>query len=107
MLQALKILHWLKLWNFPYIQHPVRITAVWAQSPLSLLSIPASTPCRMEETTKEWPHVYAKLPFNHNLFLDKFSANHCHAVYGDHIEDLKMVCRMLNIQAEVLGEAQS
>lgn len=72
--------------------------------PAEFIALPEK---KMEETTKEWPHVYAKLPFNHNLFLDKFSANHCHAVYGDHIEDLKMVCRMLNIQAEVLGEAQS
>ncbi len=59
---------------------------------------------KMAETTKEWPHVFAKLPFAHEIFLEKFSANHCHAVYGNHTEELKMICRMLNIDVEVLGE---
>lgn len=59
---------------------------------------------KMGETTKEWPHVFAKLPFHHSIFLDKFSANHCHAVYGDYQEDLKMICRMLDIEVELLGE---
>lgn len=59
---------------------------------------------KMAETTKEWPHVFARLPFDHNIFLDRFSANHCHAVYGDYTEELKIICRMLDIKAEVLGE---
>ena len=56
----------------------------------------------MKETTEEWPHVFAKLPFDHNIFLDKFDANHCHAVYGDHIDDLKNICRMLDIEVDIL-----
>lgn len=59
---------------------------------------------KMEETTKEWPHVFAKLPFDYQIFLEKFSANHCHAVYGDYVEDLKIICRMLEIDVEVSGE---
>ncbi|MGE4485688.1 MAG: L-fucose/L-arabinose isomerase family protein [Oscillospiraceae bacterium] len=55
------------------------------------------------ETTKEWPHVFAKLPFDHKVFIDGFDANHCHAVYGDHVDELKMVCKMLNIDVEMLG----
>lgn len=58
---------------------------------------------KMAETTAEWPHVFAKLPFDHKIFLDKFDANHCHAVYGDHLEELKMICKMLNIEVELLG----
>jgi L-fucose isomerase len=58
---------------------------------------------KMKETTEEWPHVFAKLPFDHSIFLDKFDANHCHAVYGDHIEELKMICKMLAIDVELLG----
>lgn len=58
---------------------------------------------KMAETTIEWPHVFAKLPFDHKIFLDKFDANHCHAVYGDHVEELKMICKMLNIEVELLG----
>lgn len=59
---------------------------------------------KMKETTEEWPHVFAKLPFDHQIFLDKFDANHCHAVYGDKIQELKMICEMLEIDVEVLGE---
>lgn len=57
----------------------------------------------MKETTEEWPHVFAKLPFDHEIFLDQFDANHCHAVYGDHIEELKMLCEMLDIDIDVMG----
>lgn len=59
---------------------------------------------KMAETTVEWPHVFAKLPFDHQIFLDKFDANHCHAVMGDHVEELKMICEMLHIDVEILGE---
>jgi L-fucose isomerase len=58
---------------------------------------------KMAETTAEWPHVFAKLPFDHRIFLEKFDANHCHAVYGDHVEELKMICKMLEIEVEELG----
>ncbi len=58
---------------------------------------------KMAETTEEWPHVFAKLPFDHSIFLDKFDANHCHAVYGDQVEKLKMICRMLNIDVDMMG----
>jgi L-fucose isomerase len=56
---------------------------------------------KMKETTEEWPHVFAKLPFDHRVFLDKFDANHCHAVYGDKLEELKMICGMLDIDVEM------
>lgn len=59
---------------------------------------------KMSETTVEWPHVFAKLPFDHQIFLDKFDANHCHAVYGDKVQELKMICDMLEIDVEILGE---
>lgn len=58
---------------------------------------------KMAETTKEWPHVFAKLPFDHEIFLDKFDANHCHAVYGDWTEELKMICAMMDIDVEMLA----
>lgn len=58
---------------------------------------------KMAETTEEWPHVFAKLPFDHQIFLDKFDANHCHAVYGDKVENLKTICEMMDIDIEILG----
>jgi L-fucose isomerase len=59
---------------------------------------------KMAETTAEWPHVFAKLPFDHRIFLDRFDANHCHAVYGDHVEELKMICKMMGVDVELLDE---
>ncbi len=67
--------------------------------PVEFVELPRE---KMAETTKEWPHVFAKLPFSHELFIEKFDANHCHAVYGDHVESLKMICRMLRIDVELL-----
>ncbi len=69
--------------------------------PTEIVSLP---PEKMDETTKEWPHVFAKLPFDYTIFLENFSANHCHAVYGDYTKELKMICKMLQIDVEVLGE---
>ena len=59
---------------------------------------------REKLTTMEWPHVFAKLPFDHNIFLDRFGANHCHAVYGDHVNELKMICKMLDVDVEMYNE---
>ncbi len=56
---------------------------------------------KMAETTMEWPHVFAKLPFDHQIFIDKFDANHCHAVYGDWVSELKMLCEMLDVEVEM------
>lgn len=68
--------------------------------PAEFITLPEE---KMSETTKEWPHVFAKLPFDHKVFLDKFNANHCHAVYGDKIEELKMICEILGIELEMFS----
>lgn len=52
-------------------------------------------------TTKEWPHVFARLPFDHNIFLERFGANHCHAVYGNCVDELVDICRILDIEVEM------
>jgi len=57
----------------------------------------------MKETTEEWPHVFAKLPFDYREFLDKFDANHCHAVYGSHVAEISKVCSMLGIEIDILS----
>lgn len=66
-----------------------------------LISLPKE---REKLTNEEWPHNFAKLHFDHRIFLDRFDANHVHAVYGDHIEELKMICKMLDIDVEIFGE---
>ena len=58
---------------------------------------------REKLTNKEWPHNFVKLDFDYHIFLDNFDANHAHAVYGDHIKELTMICKMLGIDVEMLG----
>ena len=69
--------------------------------PVEFVEVPKE---KMAETTKEWPHVFAKLPFDYRIFLEKFDSNHCHGVYGDHTEELKIICKMLGIKIELLSE---
>lgn len=71
--------------------------------PTEFVTLPVE---KMAETTKEWPHVFAKLPFDYKIFLDRFDANHCHAVYGNHTETLKKICKMLDIEVEMLEGVQ-
>lgn len=55
-------------------------------------------------TNEEWPHNYTKFDFDYHIFIDNFDANHAHAVRGDHIDELKDICKMLGIGVEVMGE---
>lgn len=59
---------------------------------------------REQLTNEEWPHNFVKLDFDYHVFLDNFDANHAHAVYGNHIEELKDICQMLGIGIEILND---
>jgi len=56
----------------------------------------------MTRTQIEWPHVFCRLDTSIDKFIDKFPCNHIHAVYGDYVEELKMVCEILGIDWEVI-----
>jgi L-fucose isomerase len=55
----------------------------------------------MEETQIEWPHAFVKLECSGDTFLQNYASNHIHAVYGDYVEELKHVCRNLDVEAVV------
>jgi L-fucose isomerase len=67
--------------------------------PAEFIEVPVE---KMAETTVEWPHVFARLPVSKDTFLERFDANHAHAVYGDWQEELETICRMLGLKTEVL-----
>jgi L-fucose isomerase len=48
-------------------------------------------------STPEWPHAFTRLEANAQRFLSEFGANHIHAVPGDHLEELRAVCQLLDI----------
>jgi len=51
-----------------------------------------------------WPHAFARLSIPPDEFVAVYSSNHIHAVYGDWVEELCWVCRILGIEGIVLGK---
>ena len=58
----------------------------------------------MKQTTYEWPHAFAAFACSAEEFLSTYASNHIHALYGDWVRELTMVCDLLNIDSVVLGE---
>ncbi len=56
----------------------------------------------MRQTTYERPHAFARLDCPVDTFLGQYASNHIHAVYGDHVEELRTVCPLLGIEAVLL-----
>ena len=56
---------------------------------------------KAQATTGEWPHAFTKLRVPPERFIATYSSNHIHGVYGDYVEELKWVCKILNMEAEV------
>lgn len=57
---------------------------------------------KLRETIWERPHAYFKLLCGQDAFFNHIRSNHIHAVYGDYTEQLKEICRILNIRPVVL-----
>jgi len=52
-------------------------------------------------TTPEWPHAFARLQVDAEEFLATYPCNHTHGVYGDWVEELLAVAKILGIEAKV------
>ena len=52
-------------------------------------------------TTPQWPVAFAQLKVSADYFLNNFPCNHIHGVYGDYVEDLLNVAKLLDIPATV------
>lgn len=50
-----------------------------------------------EQTTRTWPHFFARLDPAPEAFLDTYASNHIHAIPGDRRAELRGVCRLLGI----------
>lgn len=57
---------------------------------------------RLRESTWERPHTYFKLHCAKEVFFDNVRSNHIHLVYGDYTEQLKEVCKILDIEPVIL-----
>ena len=52
--------------------------------------------------TPAWPIAFTKCQVSAEKFIEKYPCNHIHGVYGDYVEELKDVAKILNIPVEVL-----
>jgi L-fucose/D-arabinose isomerase len=50
-----------------------------------------------EQTTRTWPHMFARLDPTPDEFLDSYASNHIHGVPGDLRGELRSVCAWLDI----------
>ncbi|MBE3559779.1 MAG: L-fucose/L-arabinose isomerase family protein [Ktedonobacteraceae bacterium] len=59
----------------------------------------------MRQSDYIWPHAFARLRASVDEFLGRYGSNHIHAVPGDYVEELHIVCRLLDIDYDGFGEA--
>jgi L-fucose isomerase len=60
----------------------------------------------MRASTYHWPHAFARFTVGSEEVLGRFASNHIHAVPGDHVEDLRAVCDLLDVRYDGFGDAR-
>ena len=60
----------------------------------------------MRASTYVWPHAFARLDADVDEVLSRYGSNHIHAVPGDHVEALRLVCRNLDVDFDGFGSAR-
>ncbi len=53
--------------------------------------------------TPQWPIAFAKLGVSADRFLEEYPCNHIHGVYGDWLEEWKIVAKLLDLPINILG----
>jgi L-fucose isomerase len=59
----------------------------------------------MRQSTYEWPHAFARMDASAEEILSRYGSNHIHAVPGDHVEELRIICQLLDINYDGFGGA--
>jgi L-fucose/D-arabinose isomerase len=49
-----------------------------------------------------WPHAFARLGCSVDTFISNFHCNHIHGVYGNWLQELELLCPLLDIECRVL-----
>jgi L-fucose isomerase len=57
----------------------------------------------MRASTYVWPHAFARLDADEDEILGRYGSNHIHAVPGDHVDALRAVCRLLDVDFDGFG----
>jgi L-fucose isomerase len=56
---------------------------------------------KSQTTTPEWPICFTKIQVPYEDFLATYPCNHTHGIYGDWVEELLAVAKILGIEAKV------
>jgi len=67
--------------------------------PAKVLEFPEE---KMHETSPEWPAAYIKINVSAENLIDIYGSNHAHAVAGYHVDELKKICEMMDIESIVI-----
>jgi L-fucose isomerase len=57
----------------------------------------------MRASTYIWPHAFARFDAGAEEILGRYGSNHIHAVPGDHVDALREVCRLLDVDFDGFG----
>jgi L-fucose/D-arabinose isomerase len=66
----------------------------------------ATNEALMRQSTYHWPHAFARLDASADEVLGRYGSNHIHAVPGDHVEDLRILCKLLDVDYDGFGAAR-
>ncbi len=54
-------------------------------------------------TTPEWPHAFARLRVPPDEFIGEYDSNHIHGVYGDYVQELVWISKILGMDCRVFA----
>jgi L-fucose isomerase len=57
----------------------------------------------MGQSTREWPHAFARMEADAGEILSRYGSNHIHAIPGDYVEELRVVCKLLDVDYDGFG----
>jgi len=57
----------------------------------------------MRQSTYEWPHAFARFTADPEDVLERYGANHIHAVPGNHVAALRSFCRLTGVSFDPFG----
>jgi L-fucose isomerase len=57
----------------------------------------------MRQSTYEWPHAFARMDAGADEILSRYGSNHIHAIPGDHVEELRVICKLLDVDYDGFG----
>jgi L-fucose isomerase len=59
----------------------------------------------MSQSDYEWPHAFARMDASADEILSRYGSNHIHAIAGDRVDVVRVVCQFLGVDYDGFGRA--